>query len=113
LPEVTTDSIFAVIGEELGFIGATILILVFGLLIYRLFRIAERAPDQFGKILAVGISSTLAIQIFLNLAAMVSLVPLTGVPLPLISYGGTSLVVTLFCIGILLNISKRSNTQAS
>lgn len=113
LPEVTTDSIFAVIGEELGFIGATLLILVFGLLIYRLFRIAERAPDQFGKILAVGVSSTLAVQIFLNLAAMVSLVPLTGVPLPLISYGGTSLVVTLFCIGMLLNISKKSNTQAS
>lgn len=106
LPEVTTDSIFAVIGEELGFVGAAILLAVFGALIYRGFKIAQAAPDRFGKLLAAGIISYLSIQAVLNLAAMVALVPLTGVPLPFISYGGSSVVVTLASIGILLNISK-------
>jgi cell division protein FtsW len=109
LPEVTTDSIFAVIGEELGFIGAVVLIFLFGLLIYRGFRVAEKTVDPFGRVLAIGIVSTLAAQVVLNLAAMVSLVPLTGVPLPFISYGGTSLVVTLLSVGILLNISSQAS----
>lgn len=106
LPEVTTDSIFAVIGEELGFIGAVVLISVFAAVIYRGFRIAQAAPDHFGKLLAAGIVSYLAIQAVLNLAAMVALVPLTGVPLPFISYGGSNLVVTLASVGILVNVSK-------
>ena len=106
LPEVTTDSIFAVIGEELGFAGSLVLLTLFALVIYRGFRIALHAPDRFGQLLALGIITTLATQATLNLAAMVALVPLTGVPLPFISYGGSSLVVTLTSIGILLNISK-------
>lgn len=106
LPEVTTDSIFAVIGEELGFAGSLVLLAVFALVIYRGFRISLLAPDRFGQLLALGIVTTLATQATLNLAAMVALVPLTGVPLPFISYGGSSLVVTLTSIGILLNISK-------
>lgn len=106
LPEVTTDSIFAVIGEELGYIGALVLLTVFAILIYRCFKVVLAAPDRFGMLLALGITSMFAVQLVLNLAAIVVLVPLTGVPLPLISYGGSSLVVTLAGFGILLNISR-------
>jgi len=107
IPEVTTDSIFAIIGEELGFIGSVILLAVFGYIIIRGFKIAEGAPDNFGRLLAVGLISWLAVQIAVNIAAMVSLMPLTGVPLPFISYGGSALVVNLIAVGILLNISKQ------
>src|SRR3989344_1702402 len=106
LPEPATDSIFAVIGEELGFVGATVLILALVTLIIRGYQIASRVEDPFGRLLAVGITSWIAIQTFINLAAMVALVPLTGIPLPLISYGGSSLFATLIAIGVLLNISK-------
>lgn len=107
LPESTTDSIFAIIGEELGFIGATALIIFFLFCLWRGFKIAQNAPDRFGKLLAAGITSWLGIQFFINLAAMVVLIPLTGVPLPFISYGGSSLVVALSGVGILLNISRQ------
>lgn len=106
LPEATTDSIFAIIGEELGFIGATLLIIAFLVLIYRGIEVARKSPDQFGQLLAAGIISWIAIQTLINLAAMVAIVPLTGVPLPFISYGGSSLIITLAGVGILLNISK-------
>lgn len=108
LPEATTDSIFAIIAEELGFIGAGVLILVFFLLIYRGFKISQKAPDSFGKLLASGITCWIAIQTLVNLAAMVSLLPLTGIPLPFISYGGSSLVVMMAACGILLNIERES-----
>lgn len=108
VPESSTDSIFAIIAEEIGFIGATILIIMFIYLIYRGFLIAKNAPDRFGKFLAIGISSWFAIQVLINLSAMVALLPLTGVPLPLISYGGSALTVSLAAIGILLNISSVS-----
>ena len=108
LPENTTDSIFAIIAEELGFIGATILIIFFIIVIWRGFRIAAKAKDTFGKLLAASITSFLAVQILVNLAAQTVLIPLTGVPLPFISYGGSSLVVDLCAIGILLNVSKQS-----
>ncbi len=108
LPEVTTDSIFAVIGEELGFVGALVLIAVFSFLIWRAAKIAFSAPDRFGQLLAFGIVFSIAIQVLINLAAMAALIPLTGVPLPFISYGGSALVVVLGSIGILLNISKQS-----
>lgn len=106
LPESMTDSIFAVIGEEMGFIGAGVLISAFLLVIWRGFKIAKEAPDQFGQLLAVGITSWIAIQTLVNLASMVALVPLTGIPLPFISFGGSSLVASLAGMGILLNISK-------
>lgn len=112
LPEVTTDSIFAVIGEELGFIGALVLILAFLVVIYRGFKIAQKAPDRFGQILAGGIISWLAIQAFINLASMTALFPLTGVPLPFISYGGSSLVMAMVGVALLLNISTYSSSQA-
>ncbi len=106
LPEATTDSIFAIIGEELGFIGAAVVILLLLAVIYQGFKIAQSAPDRFGQLLAGGITSWLGLQVLVNLAAMVALVPLTGVPLPFISYGGSSLVASLAGVGILLNISK-------
>jgi cell division protein FtsW len=106
LPESMTDSIFAIIGEELGFLGAACLILVFLFIIWRGFNVAREAPDKFGQLLAVGITSWIGIQALVNFASMVALVPLTGIPLPFISYGGSSLVVSLAGVGILLNISK-------
>lgn len=108
LPEVTTDSIFAVIGEELGLIGAVIVVLAFLWLIIKGLEIARNAPDSGGTLLAVGIVSLLGVQAFINIAAMVALVPLTGVPLPFISYGGSSLIVSLTEMGILINISRQS-----
>lgn len=111
LPEAMTDSIFAIIGEELGFLGAVILISILLFIIWRSIRIALFAPDHFGQLLAFGISSWIGIQVIVNLGAMVALVPLTGVPLPLISYGGSSLVITLVGFGILLNISKQCLAQ--
>jgi cell division protein FtsW len=107
LPATTTDSIFAVIGEELGFIGAALVVIAFMVLIWRGIKIARESPDDFGRLLAIGITSWIGLQAFINLAAMVALVPLTGVPLPFISYGGSSLVIALTGIGILLNISKQ------
>jgi len=104
---VTTDSIFAVIAEEVGFVGALLVLLAFLLLIWRGFKIAKEAPDEFGRLLAIGITSWIAFQALVNLGAMVALIPLTGVPLPFISYGGSSLVLVLTGMGILVNISKQ------
>jgi len=106
LPQVTTDSIFAVIAEEAGFVGAGLLILVLLAIVWKGLRVASLAPDRFTAILAAGITSWLAVQIFINLGAMLALLPLTGVPLPFISYGGSSLIVSLAGVGILLNISR-------
>jgi len=107
LPEATTDSIFAVIAEELGFIGAVSILVLFLLIIWRGMRIAKEAPDSFGRLLAVGITAWIGFQALVNLSAMVAIVPLTGVPLPFISYGGSSLVLSLTAMGILVNISKQ------
>ncbi|MDD2766530.1 MAG: putative lipid II flippase FtsW [Candidatus Moranbacteria bacterium] len=108
LPEPVTDSIFAVLGEEFGFLGTTIVISLFLFIAWRGIRIALSAPDEFGKLLAVGIVSWVVLQAFINMSAISGLIPLTGISLPFISYGGTSLVVLLASIGILLNISKHS-----
>ena len=106
IPAATTDSIFAIVAEELGFIGAAVLIALFVVLFIRSFSIAKRAPDQFSKLLAGGIATWISIQTLINLATMVALLPLTGVPLPLISYGGSSTIATLVGVGMLLSISK-------
>ncbi len=108
IPEVHSDAIFAVVGEEIGFLGAIIFIAIFLFLISRLVKIAREAKDYEGKLLAGGILALIAIQAFLNLASIVAIVPLTGIPLPFISYGGSSLLLTLIAIGILLNIQKQS-----
>lgn len=110
IPEISTDSIFAVVGEEFGFMGASILIILFAIFILRGIRIAQNCPDNFGRILGIGLISWLGIQTIINLSSMVALLPLTGVPLPFISYGGSALVANLTAVGILLNISK--NKQA-
>ncbi|HVZ12031.1 MAG TPA: putative peptidoglycan glycosyltransferase FtsW [Patescibacteria group bacterium] len=106
LPESTTDSIFAIFAEEAGFFGATILIIFFAIFSSLGFIIAQQARDVFGKLLAAGIITFLGIQAFVNLASQVVLIPLTGVPLPFISYGGSSLIINLVSVGVLLNISR-------
>lgn len=108
LPEASTDSIFAIVGEELGFIGASAVIFLFMFLIYRGGKIAKNAPSRFGQLLAAGLVSWFALQTIINLGAAVALLPLTGVPLLFLSYGGSSLIVTFYAVGILLNISKQS-----
>ncbi len=106
LPEASTDSIFAAIAEEIGFVGSIALIVLFAVFIYRAFKISEKAPDLFSKILALGITAWIGGQMILNISAMTALTPLTGIPLPFFSYGGTSLSMILASCGILLNISR-------
>ncbi len=110
LPEVTGDSIFAVIAEELGFLGSMLVVVLFLLFFWQCVRISRRASDAFGKLVAIGIGAWIALQAFINIGAMLGVLPLTGLTLPLVSYGGSSLIVTLIAIGILLNISKTSRT---
>ena len=109
LPESTTDSIFVVIAEELGFIGSSILIVLLLLLVLTGFKIASKASSQPQKLLAAGMVLLLLTQIFVNLGSMVALVPLTGMPLPLISYGGTSLISTFASLGILASIARQNS----
>jgi len=106
-----TDSIFAVILEELGFLGGTIIIIAWLVFLWRGLKIAMGAPDKEGKLLAAGITVWLVMQTLLNIAANVGFIPLTGMPIPFLSYGGSSTIVSLIGIGILLNISKYSNIQ--
>lgn len=110
LPEANTDSIFAIIGEEVGFLGTIVVVGAFAFLVWRLFRVAARAPDPFGKLLAAGVASWIGVQSVLNIGAMAALIPLTGIPLPLISYGGSSLVIVLAATGIVLNVSRQRKT---
>ncbi len=108
LPEVTTDSIFAVIGEELGLVGSLSVLLAFFVFINLGLHTVRNAPDQFGSNLALAITSWIGLQAFINIAAMAALVPLTGIPLPFISYGGSSLVLVLLASGTLVSISRQS-----
>lgn len=110
LPEAHTDSIFAIIGEEFGFIGSTLLILMFVFLIYKIYSIAQSTTDRFGKLLSGGILAFFNLQILINLAGMVKLLPLTGVPLPFISYGGSNLLTSFAFIGILINIARKTKS---
>lgn len=106
LPEATTDSIFAIIGEEFGFFGTVLIIFGLMFFLYRVYLVVRHAPDDYSQLLSAGIFALLSSQMIINLGAMVALFPLTGIPLPFISYGGSNLVVTLSAVGILLNISK-------
>ena len=106
LPEPHTDFIFAIVGEELGFAGAMGVLGLFVLLLWRGIRIGLRAPDPFGCYLAVGITCLIVIQGAVNVGMVVGLLPITGLPLPFLSFGGTSLVMTLFGVGMLLSISR-------
>lgn len=109
IPEIQGDAIFAIIVEEFGFLGAVLLIVAFLYLIQRGIKIARNAKDFQGKVLAGGLIALIAIQSLFNIASVVALVPLTGIPMPFISYGGSSLFVTMASIGILLNIKKQSS----
>lgn len=111
LPAPHTDSIFAVIGEELGVIGAAVVLLLYIAFIMRAFQIARRAPDAFGALLATGIAIWVALKALLNIAVMTALLPTTGVPLPFISYGGSSLVVLLTGVGLLLSVHRGTVLQ--
>ena len=107
IPEPQNDFIFAIICEELGFIGAVFVMFLFGLLIWKGIMIAKKAPDEYTALVATGITSLLAVQVLMNIAVVTSMMPVTGVPLPFFSYGGTSLVILLMEMGLLLNISRQ------
>jgi cell division protein FtsW len=112
LPFPHTDSIFAVIGEELGLLGSFGVIVLFVILIYRGFTISRYAPDMFGSLLAAGVTCWIAYDALLNIAVMTAMIPPTGVPLPFISFGGSSLVATLSGVGLVLNVSRTSSRTA-
>jgi cell division protein FtsW len=105
LPEAHTDMIFAIVGEELGLIGSTMVIAAFGVFAWAGFRIALQCRDPFGKRLAAGITTLVCGQAAVNLCAVLGIAPLTGIPLPFVSYGGSSLIVLLAAVGVLLNIA--------
>ena len=106
LPFPYTDSIFPIIGEELGFVGSAVIVILFLFLAFRGFRLARRTPDLYGALLATGITTWLVLQAMINIGANTGTIPYTGVPLPFISFGGSSLVVSLAAVGVLLNISR-------
>ncbi len=106
LPEPAGDTIFAVTAEELGFIRTFLLVSVFMVIAYRGYKIAERAPDVFGQLLATGITTWIIMQAFVNMASVLAITPLTGIPFPFVSYGGSALTALLFASGVLLNISR-------
>ncbi|WP_370873991.1 stage V sporulation protein E [Oikeobacillus pervagus] len=108
LPEPQTDFIFAILAEELGFIGGSVVLLLFALLLWRGIRIALGAPDLYGSFLAVGIISMVAIQVMINIGVVTGLIPVTGITLPFLSYGGSSLTLMLMAMGVLLNVSRYS-----
>jgi rod shape determining protein RodA len=107
LPERHTDFIFAVLAEEVGFVGVVLLLYLFGCLLVHGFSIAYRSRDRLGALVATGVVTTLAVQIFLNIGMTIGLVPIIGLPLPLMSYGGSSLVMTFLCLGLLMNVRMR------
>jgi cell division protein FtsW len=110
LPAPHTDFIFSVIGEELGLIGSATVVLLFSMLAWRGFRAARFAPDLFGQLVAVGLTVMITAQAFFNVSVALSLVPTKGIPLPFISHGGSSLAISLFAAGVLLNVSKHGKT---
>ena len=108
LPQPISDSIFAIFAEETGFIGALALIFLFLMFLWRGFRIAKKTQNKFFQLTAIGITSWIIVQAFVNIGSMIGLLPITGIPLPFISYGGSHLIAELVGIGILLNISKQT-----
>lgn len=113
LPEPQNDFIFAIVCEELGFVGATFVILLFALLVWRGFVIAMRSRDRFGSLLAIGLTAQVGIQAVLNIMVVTNTIPNTGISLPFFSYGGTSLVMLLFQMGVVLSISRQTDLERS
>ena len=108
IPEPHNDFIFSIVCEELGFIGAMIVLMLFAVIIWRGVKIAMDAPDTFGSLIAIGITTLIAVEVIINIAVVTSSMPVTGMPLPFLSYGGTALLAVMSCMGIMLNISKFS-----
>jgi cell division protein FtsW len=108
VPGSHTDGVFAIIGEEIGFVGVTIVLALFVLLLWRGLQIVRRAPDTFGSLLATGVLAWIAFQLIINVGGVTRALPLTGIPLPFLSYGGSSLAVTLTAIGVLLSVSRHA-----
>ena len=109
IPEPQNDFIFSILCEELGFLGAFLALLMFAFLVYRGFKIAMTAKDKEGSLIALGITSLIALQVIMNVAVVTSAMPVTGIPLPFFSYGGTALFIIMSSMGIMLNISRQSN----
>jgi rod shape determining protein RodA len=107
LPAKHTDFIFSVLGEELGFVGASVVITIFAVLVYKALAIAQKAKSEFASTACIGIAAYLFFQLFVNVAMTVGIAPVTGIPLPFISYGGSSMLVSCFLVGFLLNVSAR------
>ena len=107
VPEQHTDFVFTVVGEEFGFAGAVVLLSLYGLLLWRAFRVAMLSRDPFGTYLAAGVASMLALQMFVNVGMNVGIMPITGIPLPFVSYGGSSLLLNFAAVGLLLNVHMR------
>ncbi len=112
LPERHSDFVFASIAEEFGFLGSLILILLIGFLLWRILEIARSSPDKLGFLIAIGIFSFLVTQALINIGMNLGMLPITGITLPLISYGGSSLVATLISLGIVINISQQRKRQS-
>jgi rod shape determining protein RodA len=110
VPEQHTDFIFTAVGEEFGFIGAMTVLGLYGIVVWRAFRIASLSKDAFGTYLAAGIASMLALQMFVNVGMTIGIMPITGIPLPFVSYGGSSLLVSCVAVGVLLNVHMRRFT---
>ena len=113
LPEPHTDFIFAVISEELGLVGATVIVGCFCIIAWRGFRAATYAPDAFGAFLAIGLTMMIVLQAFVNISVVLGLLPTKGITLPLVSNGGSSLLVNLLAMGVLLNIAQHASAGAS
>ena len=112
IPEPQNDMILSVICEELGIFGLIVVLVLFGMLLYRLMFIAQNAPDLYGSLIATGIFAHIAIQVVLNVAVVLNVIPTTGITLPFISYGGTSVVFLMGEMGIALNISRQIRFQS-
>ena len=110
LPEPHNDFIYSVISEELGLVGATVMLLCFGVVTWRGLRTAVRAPDRFGALLAIGLTAMISFQAFFNISVVLGLLPTKGIPLPFVSYGGSSLLINLVAMGMLLNISQHASS---
>jgi len=108
LPYPYSDFIFAIVGEELGLIGTLAVVFAFGFLLWRGTRAAVLAPDRFGMLLGMGLITGITVQALFNISVVISILPAKGIPLPFISYGGSSIIVTMFAVGILLNISQHA-----
>ena len=109
IPEPQNDFIFSILCEEMGFVGALVVILLFVFLIFRGIKIAMSAKDKEGSLIAVGITTLVALEVIMNIAVVTSAMPVTGIPLPFFSYGGTALLAIMSCMGIMLNVARQSN----